>query len=180
MRWLTFSVLAAGVWVGQTTLAPRLSIGGVQPDWVLVLVVFFGLYGPERDGCVAGWVLGLGADLMSVERLGMMSLAYCLTAVAVRSVRELVFLKRPATHFVVTLCAGLILWCGVLAYRVVVYPGSVSGWSGAAAEGLAGALYSAGWAVGIHAVLLRFSRSLGLHTSRYTHRAMSAAGGAGV
>ena len=64
----------------QSAIAPRLAIFGVRPDWILVLVVFFALHGRRRDAVIAGWSLGMCADLMSIERVGLLALSYALAA----------------------------------------------------------------------------------------------------
>ena len=127
MRWSVFAGCAAAGLILQTTVAARTAIADVRPDWVFVLVVFFGLYAPRIDACLAGWVLGLGMDLLSVERLGLLATAYCVTAVIVNLIRDLVFLKHAGTHFVVTLVAALLLQAGLAGYRLLLYPNSVSG-----------------------------------------------------
>lgn len=177
MKWWAFAVCVAGCVVLQTTIASRMAISAVRPDWMFVLVVFFGLYFRARDAYLAGWMLGFCADLASIERLGLFCVAYCLTAVVVNSIRDVVFLKNAVTHFVVTLAVGMMLQCGLVAYRVVLYSDSVAAWGPVMAEGVAVALYTALWAPLIAHFLLKGSGLLGLHTSRYTHRGAGRAGG---
>ncbi len=170
MRWPAFACCAALGLVLQTTLAPRLAIAGQRPDFVFVLVVFFGLYAPRKDAYIAGWVLGLMTDLMSIERLGVFSIAYCLVAVSVSSVRSFVFLKNAVTHVIVTLLAAALVHVGLVAYRAYLYPGSIGGAGGIATEVALAAAYTALWAPLIDHLLLKGSGVLGLHTSRYSHR----------
>lgn len=176
MRWLTFSFFAMIAWVLQTTLAGRVTVLGVGPDWVFVLVVFFALYARRTDGFLAGWALGLGTDLMSIERLGLLSLGYGMTALLVGSIRHLVFLKSAWTHFAVTLMAGFVLQAYLGLYRVFQFPLGSAGPAGVFAEGAMISVYTAAWAPIVHYVLLRFSRGLGLHTSRYHHSGLLFAG----
>ncbi len=150
-------------------MASRLAIEGVQPDLVLVLVVFFGLYAPRQDAYIAGWVLGLATDLMSIERLGLFSITFCAVAVMVNAVRNLVFLKSVATHLIITLAASLLAQIGLLAYRASVGAESVGAVHRVASECALIALYTAICATVVDSLLLRGSRVLGLHTSRYTH-----------
>ena len=86
MRWLTFGILGVVFIVMQSTLAPRMEILGARPDFLLVLVVFFGMHGKLPDVAVGAWLLGFVADLMSIERLGLMAFSYMLTALLVASV----------------------------------------------------------------------------------------------
>lgn len=145
-----------------------MTIWYVKPDWVFVLVVFFSLYSRRRDAYLSGWILGITADLMSIERLGLLSMGYTLTAVMINAIRNLVFLKRGVTHFAVTLGGALFLQAGLAGYRAVTFPDSTP-LGVVLLEGAATAVYTALWAVPIHHILLKFSTGLGLHTSRYTH-----------
>lgn len=164
MRWLTFAVCAVGVLTLQTTLAGLLSVGPVRPDWVFVLVVFFALYCPRNEAFLAAWLLGFGVDLLSIERLGLMAITYGITAILINAVREVVFLKSAVTHFVVTLCGGLILGAMLGVYRLVAFDAD-EGWASVVLEGLGASVYAAAWAIPIHHVLGKFSRLLGLRVT---------------
>ena len=169
MRWLTFAACAAVALILQTTLARRTALFHVRPDWVFAVVVFFALYCRRPDAYVAGWALGLAADLMSIERLGLLAVGYTLAAVMINAVRDLVFLKSPVTHFAVTLASALVLNAALAGYRILAYPVAAREWAAVLADGAATAVYTAVWAVPIHQILLKFSSGFGLHTSRYTH-----------
>ena len=170
MRWLAFVAVVIPVIILQTAIAGRLAVGGVRPEWLFALVVFFGLYGARGDAWLAGWLIGVGADLTSIERMGLFAISYCLVAVIVNSLRDLVFLKSHATHFFVTLLAGVVLQAAFVAYRSAFYPNSMTMWQPVVLHAGGSALYAATWAVFIHHYLLKASRLLGLHTSQYTHR----------
>lgn len=180
MRWLTFAACAAIGLVLQTTIAGRAAIFNIRPDWMFVLVVFFALYGRRPDVYLAGWILGMATDMMSIERLGLLAVGYTLTAVTVSAARDLVFLKSAVTHFAVTLTAGLFLHAGLTAYRIVVFADSAAGWGVILLDGTATALYTAVWAVPMHHVLLKLSGRLGLHTSRYSHKRLVVLGSSRV
>lgn len=180
MNWLAFSICAAAGWIAQTTAAPWTAIGGLRPDWVFVLVIFFALYARRSDAILAGWILGLGVDLLSAERLGLFALVYCLLAVGVNAIRDYVFLKHAGTHFVVTLAAGVLAQSAFVAYRCVTGSLASEGVGRAIVFGCAVAVYSAAWAPPIHHLFLKVSGLFGLHTSRYSHRSLSVAGGSRV
>ena len=165
MRWVGFAIVAVAGIVLQTTLAPLFAVGGVRPDWVLVLVVFFAMHGKGLDAVLAGWVLGLLADFQTAEKFGLLSLAYGLTALVVYLLRDLVFRRHPLAHFAVTLLAGLLLQAVMFGYVAVRHRGAIAGWTDCVTGGLS-ALYTALWAPPLHALLLRAARWLGLEIVR--------------
>ena len=109
MRWLTFIILAIVAVSLQATVAGRVSWFGARPDWVLVLVVFYALHARADDAMPAAWVVGALADLMTIERFGLLALCYGLTAMVVCGVRDLVFTGHPLTQFGVTLACGVMV-----------------------------------------------------------------------
>jgi len=169
MRWLAFAVCAVVGIILQTTVADHLAISHVKPDWMFVLAVFFGLYSSRRDAVLAGWILGLLVDLTSVERFGLMSGAFALAALLVNAVRHVVFLKNAVTHFIVTVCAGLILQAALSGYHVFTYASADGGWSELLLERTVHALYTGLWALPVHHGLLKCTRWLRLDTSSYKH-----------
>jgi rod shape-determining protein MreD len=172
MRWLAFAIVTGCILVLQTTLAHRVAIRGTPPDWILVWAVFCGLYAQRRDAVLAGFSIGLCADLMSIERLGVLAIAYATTAMLVNSIRHLVFLKNATTHFFVTLVAGTLLHAALSAYQVALYGSGSIGWTEGVRSAILIAAYTAVWAVVAQHLLLKLSSTLGLHTSRYGHGRM--------
>ena len=49
MRWLTFAILAILVLTLQAAVAPRIELFSARPDFLLIVVVFLGLYAPSKD-----------------------------------------------------------------------------------------------------------------------------------
>ncbi len=121
MRWLTFFISMGVVLTCQSAIAPAFEIFGARPDWLLVLVVFFAMFARPGDAVVGAWMLGLAADLMTIERLGFLALSYTLVAIGVSSVRGYLFCYRGATQFAVCLIACMLLQCGWLVYRYAMY-----------------------------------------------------------
>lgn len=169
MRWLTFLVLAVLVVTLQTTLAPRLRLFGVAPDWILVFVVFCGMHVKGLDAVLAGWALGLLADFHTAQRFGMMSICYALVAAVVSLTRGWVFPRHPLAHFAATLIAGVMLYVP-MAVGPVAIGGAVGGWDyRLVGPALLVALYSAAWAPVVQWVLLKIGPWMGLDRPRYTH-----------
>ncbi|MCP4245596.1 MAG: rod shape-determining protein MreD [bacterium] len=157
MRWLTFAILAILVVSLQATVMPRTELFGARADLVLVLTVFYALHVRREEAMLAGWMVGALADVMTLERFGLLALSYGLAAAAVGQVRDLLFGRHPLTHFSVTLLAALLLQVAWALYRVVLgLPG------GSVGLALGSCAYTAFWAVGVHMMLLQAPRLLGI------------------
>jgi len=168
MHWLPFLILSSIVLTLQTTIAAKLEIAGARPNWPLVLVVFYALDARHPHGILAGWVLGFLADLMTVERMGFLSLSYGMVALAVAMIREHVFRERLLTRFFVTFGASLMLGLCWLAYRRLMYGSTLMDF-GDFSGVLNSSLHSAAWAVPAHFVLRPHGRLLGFHgTERFS------------
>ncbi len=71
---LTFLIFVGGM-VLQTSVFPKIPIGGMKPDLVVVIVVYLGLIkGPEM-GSLSGFLFGLLHDTVSGASLGSNALA---------------------------------------------------------------------------------------------------------
>jgi rod shape-determining protein MreD len=169
MRWISFFVVALLAVVLQTTLAWRLRVAGITPDWILVFVVFFALHVKGLDALIAGWMLGLLASLESLERFGMLAIGYALVALAVYLVRDYMFRRHALTHFLVTLASGILLYGLTLASALTLSSLNEGVWGRQFVAGLLVALYSALWAPIVHKVLLYLGPFLGLELPRYSH-----------
>ena len=60
--------------LAQASLAPRISLGQVSPDFVLLIVVFFALYRGSIRGAIFGFVVGFLQDLGNPDMLGLNAL----------------------------------------------------------------------------------------------------------
>lgn len=175
VRWVSFGICLLFVLICQTTLASQVGIWDVRPDWLLVLVVFFSLYSTRVDAAIAGWVIGLAADMTSVERVGLSSMTYLVAALMVNSVRDMVFLRNAGTHFVVTLSAGLMVQLVISLYRAWRLA-AYEPWQHLALEGALVALYSAFWAIPIHSALSKCLGAWRSHSASYARAGSSQAG----
>ena len=180
MRWLAFGILGVVFIIMQSTLAPRMEILGARPDFLLVLVVFFGMHGKLPDVAVGAWLLGLVADLMSIERLGLMAFSYMLTALLVASVREYFFRFRSLTQCFVTLIACLVVHSGWLVYQRVLYAPASSWWGDFGGGVVLTAVYAALAAPLVHKMLLPISPMIGIDRPRYSYAGLERMKHAGV
>lgn len=74
----TFGALA-GATLLQAALAPYLAIGGVVPNFILLVVVTLALVEGPVSGSTAGFVGGLVFDLLGTGPVGPMVLVLCIT-----------------------------------------------------------------------------------------------------
>jgi len=145
----------------QTVLGPKMAVLGARPDWLLVFVVFIGLYAAAPRAVIVGWFVGLCADLMSIERLGVMSLSYGLVTLVLVVVRGYLFRHSVLTQAGVTFLLCLLLWAAWYTYASLLYT-----FRGAISHVLLVALYTAALAPLVHGVLLRAGPLIGVPRPR--------------
>lgn len=167
MRWIVFLMVAIPVLTAQSTLAHRTELFGARPDWLLILVVFVAFHARRRDAVLGAWVLGLTADLMTIERFGLIALSYVLVTVAIIAVREFLFRQRAITQFIATLIAAGAIHLAWMIYRRTLYTPTLPTFDDFVVSVLFVAVYSALWAPPIHACLLRLRRPMGFAAPRF-------------
>jgi rod shape-determining protein MreD len=133
MRWIPFLVLAYLTVVVQTSLGRLLAFGAgsagtVQPDALAWAAVFVAMFARSSvDVMLSGWVLGLLADLTTGAVVGVMPIAYALSAGAVFRVREAFFREKFSTKVMLTLVFCLLahgMWVtgqSLLAWRAMTW-----------------------------------------------------------
>ena len=169
MRWLTFLLLAGLALVFQSAIAPFVELFGVRPDWLLVVVVFFSLYARPSDAALGAWLIGFAADLMTIERMGLLSLSYLGAALLVSTIRGYVFCYRPGTQFIVTAIVCFIVHFAWWTYRHVLYDPAGSLLLDFVQHVVLSSLYTAAWAPFIHRFLLMGRWWFGIPRPRYSH-----------
>jgi len=162
MRWIVFILLLCLILTVQSAVIPRLSLWGARADLLLATTVFLGLFARPRESIVAAWLLGVGADLLTIERFGLMSLTYVVIALSVSSIRLYVFRESRLTQLVVTLIAALLVNLFGLLYRHVVYDPGESVVRGLGGSVILASLYTTAMSMPLYAVLRRLGPALGL------------------
>lgn len=125
MHWLPTLLLAALTLALQTAVVPRLQPAGARPDLLLIVVVFFALRAPPRRAILFGWMVGFLADLLSVERMGLLSLTYASIAFLLISLRDSLFERGPVAQFFVTLFSSLAVQACWSVYVRILYAASI-------------------------------------------------------
>ena len=180
MRWAVYIVVLAVLLTMQSAIAPIVSIRGVRPDWLLAGAVFLGLYVKPREAIVSAWVLGLCADLLTVERPGLVSLSYMLVAAAVSAAREYVFRYWILTQFAMTLAMALCVQTAWMIYRRILYTPALPVLPDWFYGAVLTSLYTAAWAPVLHKILLGLSGAFGIVRPRYGHAGLRPAGSTNV
>ena len=75
MRYFFITILFFISLVLQSTLFSHLTVAGVKPNLVLVLVVFYALFHGPKEGALAGLIGGLMQDMMFGQYIGLNALA---------------------------------------------------------------------------------------------------------
>lgn len=169
MRWLPFILMAGAVLTLQATVAPRFELHEVRPDWLLVLVVVIALHAGMADAALGAWIVGACADLMTIERPGLVSLSYLAAALVVTSAREFLFRHRWLTQFAVTLVMCFLVRTGWLVYRRMLYSSFESPWVDAWTDVVLCSVYTAAWAPLLNWAVKPMARVLGLERPRHSY-----------
>ena len=98
---------AAGL-LARSSVAQMLSLWGVAPDLLTLLVVFWALAGGARAGVFAGFVVGLVADAEVGRFLGLSSAVLSAIGFGVGSMGNSLHRERPPAQFVVLFFAASI------------------------------------------------------------------------
>ena len=168
MRWLTFAILTVLVLTLQAAVTPKLELFSARPDFLLIVVVFLSLYAPSSNAIAAGWVLGVCADLMTIERFGVIALSYGLTAIIVTFLREYLFRYRVVTQTAVTLTACLLVRTAWTMYYHLLYEARGPMLADWLIGGVVVSAYTAALAPFAFRLLLSMSRPLGIARPRGT------------
>jgi rod shape-determining protein MreD len=79
-----------------------------NPDWILLLLVYWAVAAPDRVGVGTAWLTGLAADALTGRLLGQQALAYSVVVyVGVRFHRRFQLYSMLQQAFVVVLLLGL-------------------------------------------------------------------------
>jgi rod shape-determining protein MreD len=98
----------------QTYLVPVLEINIWRPDLILIVILFIGYKYGAVSATLAGFVLGIFQDSLSVSPVGISSFANCITGFLAGSIREYKFKSNTAYLFTIL----LILLHGLLFYML--------------------------------------------------------------
>ncbi|MBU4477950.1 MAG: rod shape-determining protein MreD [Candidatus Omnitrophica bacterium] len=104
---LRFFLIAYLTLICQATFVHVFSLGGVVPDFVLLLVIFFSLYNGRKNGMIFGLVSGLGVDILSGGIVGINCFVLGCVGLLTGLLKERVYTNHLLTRILVPLAAGI-------------------------------------------------------------------------
>lgn len=98
----------------QATSLNRLSILGIKPDLLLILVIFIGLYKGPISGAWYGFLAGILLDIFSPSPLGTNALSKTVLGFLAGAVAPLLYFEAPFIQ-------GLLLFLGMLLEGLILF-----------------------------------------------------------
>lgn len=93
--------------LGQLTLAPKIALFGIEPDFLVLLLVILALRTGPVVGALLGFTIGILQGLVVPETLGMDALAKCVVGWAVGKVSPTLAMEGPPLYFALPALAVL-------------------------------------------------------------------------
>jgi len=108
MRWLRFAVLVLAATILQTSPIGVISLWGVKPDLLLILLVFFAISVDPRDAIVASFAIGFAADLSNPVRglMGPQIISFGVFGTLLSDLHSIISIRRMPYQAVTILVMG--------------------------------------------------------------------------
>jgi len=108
MPWIRCIVLILAAALLQTNLIHLIAVTSleIQPNLLIILLVFFSIYGSSYDAIITSFLIGLFADLIG-ETMGPHMLAFGVLGSVLAQLRQLVALDRFILQSVAIFLVGL-------------------------------------------------------------------------
>jgi rod shape-determining protein MreD len=107
VRWVVLAFLLLVSLVLETTLFHWLSLWGVQPDLVLILVVFFALFSGSLGGAFFGFLGGLAQDALSGQYLGLNAFSKLVAGYIVAQLERKIYKEHTLIPIIVVFIVSL-------------------------------------------------------------------------
>jgi len=110
MRWFRFAVLILIVTVLQASLVDIIAVStaGIKPDLLLILLVFFGVYGGSSEvgiPIVTSFTIGFAADIIG-PAMGPQTISFGLVGTALANLHRIIAIRRIPYQSVVIFISG--------------------------------------------------------------------------
>lgn len=142
MRYLVLGAVIILALALQSTVFPHLSVAGVKPDLVLIVVIFFSLLNGSRAGGILGFCAGLFEDLLIGRVIGINALAKMGTGLLVGLIEKKVYRENVVVPIMVTAAGSIICQIFFLLLAQFV-PANIPFWNGLLYVGIPVAIYNA-------------------------------------
>lgn len=90
------------------------SLDTINPDWVLLVLLYWVMITPERFGVVNAWTIGLLVDVLTGRLLGQYALAYalaCYVCIKLKRLRNYALLQQSLLIFLILfLSQAMLFW----------------------------------------------------------------------
>lgn len=127
----------------QMAIAPAITLGSAEPDFLLIAVLLVALRSGVGVGSVAGFSLGLLYDLIGDGTVGCMALVFTITAAIVGALGSGLSQRSPAVMCLVAVCSSFFTEI-VYAVSVILTSASSAGaWATIISHSVPSAFYSA-------------------------------------
>lgn len=100
-------IMGAVAFLLQVILAPNIAIGGISPNFFLVMLVPVCIISSQRASVIAGFVFGLLFDLVGAGPVGAMSLVMAAAGYLLSGVLSSLTLDRMSTWMIVSAVLSL-------------------------------------------------------------------------
>ena len=107
----------------QLTLINSITILGIKPDLIIIIVVIFSLLKGEKEGAISGFTSGLLQDIFSTGLLGINALAKTVTGFICGILKEKIFYEHilfliPIITFLASLMQSILIFLLLRAFGV--------------------------------------------------------------
>ncbi len=107
----------------QLTLINSITILGIKPDLIIIIVVIFSLLKGEKEGTISGFASGLLQDIFSTGLLGINALAKTVTGFICGILKEKIFHEHilfliPVITFFASLMQSILIFLLLRAFGV--------------------------------------------------------------
>lgn len=138
MHWVGLALIAVILAALQTSVGSWIRVQDTAPSFLFIAAIGYGFRWTRVEAGIAGWVLGMAADIASAVPLGPQSLTFALAALAAHRLRSVVMVDSPLAQLLTVGALGWATFTVVHSYGMLVAAGWQA-WSLAA---------SARWALG--------------------------------
>ena len=116
-RWVLLTGMIT--YILQTTIVPKIQIGGIHPNLLIMVLVIFILIFDENEGYQAAVLFGLLQDVMATKALGINTFIYLVIALTLYRFKEVFFSEYKISVMIAVAIAGFFYHMSY--YTVSVY-----------------------------------------------------------
>jgi len=141
LSWIRFAALICLATVAQAGLVDALAVttANVKPDLLLILLVFFAIYGGDSDAIVTSFAIGFAADIIG-PAMGPNTISFGLFGTVLAQANSVIAIRKMPSQAIAIFITGILT--GTASHLLWALQGRHAS-HGVAAALLGGAIYSA-------------------------------------